>query len=65
MSKYSLTEQGGAKFFPSTVALQDYIESRYCRTYSFRKNGSGIEVVSNGLVVGVIKKHGKEKISQS
>lgn len=57
MSRYSLQENTGTTFFPNTVALQEHIESRYCKTYSFRKNGVGIEVVSNSSVVGVIKKH--------
>lgn len=58
MNKYSLTEHSGTTFFSNTVALQEYIESRYCRTYVLRKKTNvGIEVVSNSAVVGVIKKH--------
>ena len=57
MKKYSLKEHGGTTLFSSTESITEHLDARYLRTYTYKKHRTRIEVICNGSLVGVIKKH--------
>ena len=64
MHKYSITEHGGTRVFPSTQALTEHLDAIYLSTYTYKKHRARVEVVCNGSVVGVIKKHRSSKYGE-